>query len=131
MLMIFKVDLENSKNKASDLHNLRIEIYVHKRISHDNIIKYYGYFTEKSLVYIILDYAEKGNLYGYIHRKKTNLTSQEIFRFFHQTCLSINYLHQQDVMHRDIKPENLLLDKNLDIKLCDLGWSAERIKDKR
>jgi len=81
-------------------------------------------------MYLILDYAEHGNLYGYMHKKK-NLTDNEVFRFFHQTCLAIQYLHQNDILHRDLKPENLLLDKNFNIKLCDFGWSAQRIHEKR
>ena len=27
-------------------------------------------------------------------------------------------------MHRDLKPENIFLDKHLNIKLGDFGWSA-------
>jgi len=104
---------------------------VHRRIDHPNIIKYHGYIQEGPIVYIALDYAEKGNLYSYLHKKKSSLTNQEIFRYFYQTCLAIQQVHRQDVMHRDIKPENLLLDKELNIKLCDFGWSAERIRDKR
>jgi len=125
------VNLENSKNKASDLHNLRTEVIVHKKTDHPNIIRYHGYMQEGTCVYMALDYAEKGNLYSYIHKKKTPLTPQEIFRFFYQSCLAIQHVHERDVMHRDIKPENLLLDKDLNIKLCDFGWSAERIHDKR
>ena len=28
-------------------------------------------------------------------------------------------------MHRDIKPENILLNRYLDAKLCDFGWSTK------
>jgi len=131
LLALKIVNLESSKNRASDLHNLRTEVIVHRKTDHPNIIRYHGYMQEGSCVYIALDYAEKGNLYSYIHKKKTPLTPQEIFRYFYQTCVAIQHVHEHDVMHRDIKPENLLLDKDLNIKLCDFGWSAERIHDKR
>ena len=81
-------------------------------------------------VYLILDYAEKGNLYLY-HQRKKQLCEAEIFRFFYQTCQAVDYIHKNNVMHRDIKPENLLLDSKENIKLCDFGWSAQNIKEKR
>ena len=30
-------------------------------------------------------------------------------------------MHSANVIHRDIKPSNLLLNKNCDLKICDLG----------
>ena len=85
---------------------------------------------QEPYVYLVLDYAEHGNLYSYIHKKK-HLTESEIFKFFYQTTLAIDYLHKNNIMHRDIKPENLLLDKDYNIKLCDFGWSTQNINDKR
>ena len=31
------------------------------------------------------------------------------------------YMHSAQVIHRDLKPSNLLLNKNCDLKICDLG----------
>lgn len=43
---------------------------------------------------------------------------------FKQTVEAVQYIHQSGYLHRDIKPENILLDKNLQVKLCDFGWSC-------
>jgi len=119
-----------SKVTSSDLHNIRTEITIHRKLEHPNIVKFHDYMQKDHNVYLILDYAESGNLYSFLHKRKS-LSSDEIFRFFHQTCLAIQYLHQNDILHRDLKPENLLLDKTHNIKLCDFGWATRRITEKR
>ena len=124
------MSLNSNHSSQSDINNLKTEILVHKRLDHSNIIKFRDYFVFEQNVYIILDYAENGNLYSYIHKQKT-LPESEVYKFFLQTCQAMEYLHKNNVMHRDIKPENLLIDKNNNIKLCDFGWSAQNINDKR
>jgi len=124
------ISMHPSKVTSSDLHNIRTEITIHRKLDHPNIIKFHDYLQKEHNVYLVLDYAENGNLYSFLHKKK-KLSSEEIFRFFHQTTLAIQYLHQNDILHRDIKPENLLLDSSHNIKLCDFGWSTRRITEKR
>lgn len=31
------------------------------------------------------------------------------------------FMHSANVIHRDLKPSNLLLNKDCDLKICDLG----------
>ena len=40
----------------------------------------------------------------------------------YQLCKSIKDLHDQNIIHRDIKPENLLINENMDLKLCDSDY---------
>jgi serine/threonine protein kinase len=130
MHAIKMISMQPSKVTNSDLHNIKTEITVHRILDHPNIIKFHDYIQKDHNIYFVLDYAENGNLYSYMHKRKT-LPQEDIFRFFYQACSAIHYIHENDILHRDIKPENLLLDKNHNIKLCDFGWSARRITEKR
>ena len=39
----------------------------------------------------------------------------------YQILRGLLYIHSANVIHRDLKPSNLLLNKNCDLKICDLG----------
>ena len=46
---------------------------------------------------------------------------QSIARLFLQTCLGVSYLHIRGVIHRDIKPENILISRDGNAWIADLG----------
>jgi serine/threonine protein kinase len=110
----------------SDMVNIEREITFHQKIDHPNIIRFYDYQKndEQKKVLIALEYAENGDLFNYLN-KKGALEEKIASKFFVQTALALNYIHQFKMIHRDVKPENILLDKQLNAKLCDFGWSAE------
>ncbi len=48
-----------------------------------------------------------------------------------QLCKAISKCHEYNIIHRDIKPENLLIDKQMNLKMCDFGFARHlRINDK-
>lgn len=48
--------------------------------------------------------------------------SYEHVRYFsYQVLRGLKYLHSAHIMHRDLKPQNLLVDRNCDLRICDLG----------
>ena len=100
------------------------EISVQKKLNHANIIRLYGHIEDIDCIYLILEYAAKGNLFHYIRDRK-RLTEEETWPFFTQVCVGVNYLHQNSIIHRDLKPENILLNHNNTVKICDFGWCVE------
>jgi cyclin-dependent kinase-like len=48
---------------------------------------------------------------------------QRVKNFTYQLIKGITYMHSQNIIHRDIKPENLLISKNDQVKICDLGFA--------
>lgn len=88
----------------------------------------YGFFDDKTHLYIVLEYMDGGTLYEKL--KKEKLEEKEAAVIIRQMTSAVDYLHDIGIAHRDIKPENivisnvlLILSKNV-YKLCDFGWAA-------
>ena len=57
--MLFKNQLQQSNVE----HQLRREIEIQSHLRHPNILRLYGYFYDATRVYLILEYAARGELY--------------------------------------------------------------------
>ena len=95
---------------VSSPEHLKREIKIQKKLNHPHIIRLLYSFEDKENVYLVLEYAENGNLFYYL-RKKKQLTEREAFVYYFQTCIGIDYLHKKGILHRDLKVEegNLIL----------------------
>ena len=62
-------------------------------------------------------------------KRRKRLTEPEAAFFMTQLLLAVRYMHDSNVIHRDLKLGNLFLDRNIHIKVGDLGL-ATRVEDK-
>ena len=113
------------KKECCSLSLIYNEINIHSRLIHPNIIRMYNVYEDNSIIKIMMEYANKGNLYEYIKLNRNGLKEVDAFKYFYQVIAAILFLHEHNIIHRDIKPENLLLTDEDIIKLCDFGWSKE------
>jgi serine/threonine protein kinase len=130
VLVALKVINKQFLLKHNFLHQIRREVEIQSKLEHPNIIRLYGYFQDKTSLYLVEEFAENGALFEYVHAKK-RLDVAQVKRIAFQILAALHYLEQRKIMHRDIKLENILLDKNGEPKLADFGWAVHAITGKR
>ncbi|KRX06903.1 Protein kinase-like domain [Pseudocohnilembus persalinus] len=124
LLALKKMNKKYLKNYKIE-SQIKREIMLQKSTNHKNIIQLYGFFSDQSHIYLLLEYSEQGDLYSLMHQyPKKNLPEQLAKYFIFQIIESLQYLHSLNIVHRDLKPENILISNNL-IKLADFGLCAQ------
>merc|ERR1719215_531709 len=68
-IVALKVIFKHQVQKAGCEHQLRREIEIQSHLRHPNILRLYGYFYDDSRVYLILEYASKGEMYKQLQKK--------------------------------------------------------------
>ncbi|XP_042510260.1 probable receptor-like protein kinase At4g10390 [Macadamia integrifolia] len=102
-----------------------LEVLLHVR--HENIVKFLGYCDEKEEGILVFEYVSNGTLYEKLRdqgQKGSVLSWKSRMSIAHQLAQAINYLHTNstfEIVNGDIKSSNVLLDENLNCKLCDFG----------
>ncbi|XP_055601599.1 serine/threonine-protein kinase Nek5-like [Uranotaenia lowii] len=94
------------------------------QISHPRILHYFGCFQTEDSWNMITEYAERGNLADFLHRRREDgnfLSQRVVMAKFWDLADGLKYLHQRRVIHRDLKPENVLIDADNRLKLADFG----------
>lgn len=100
------------------------EAQVLKMMKHSNIIAYHDSFFDGPKMYIIMEYADGGDLAAKIKDRKTDnhrFEEKEIMFIFVQVALALLHIHSRRVLHRDLKPLNIFLTKQGVVKLGDFG----------
>lgn len=117
MKVIEKCKLKSQKQ----INRLQREIRFLKLLYHPHIIKVYDVVETLDSIYIMMEYANGGELFDYIVANK-KVKDPEAKDFFRQVLSAVDYCHKNAVIHRDLKPENLLLDSKKGIKIIDFGF---------
>lgn len=114
--------IDKTSLNESNLAKLLREVDIMKRLDHPNIVKLYEVIDTEKTLYLIIEYANGGEVFDYLvaHGR---MKEKEARLKFRQIVSAVQYLHSQLIVHRDLKAENLLLDEELNIKIADFGFS--------
>ncbi|XP_050663542.1 uncharacterized protein LOC126964466 isoform X3 [Leptidea sinapis] len=116
--------IDKSRLDEDNLKKTFREIAIMKRLRHPHIVKLYQVMESTHTLYLVTEYAPNGEIFEHLV-ERGRMPESEAARAFAQMVAAVGYCHQNRVVHRDLKAENLLLDKDMNIKLADFGFSNE------
>lgn len=122
--VIKQVDL--SILTATALEESHKEVGVLQRLTHRHIIAYFDTFMRSSTLYIVMEYADGGDLASLIRQKKDDeetFSEDEAMTIFAQCLSALQFIHSKRILHRDIKSQNIFMMAAGEAKIGDFGIS--------
>ncbi len=98
-------------NEASLLHDLH----------HKNIVQQKEFFEENGRLVLVMEYVDGRPLDKMIGQDVGPIPWEKALPLFTQILDGIGYAHSKGIVHRDIKPANILISKEGQVKVTDLG----------
>lgn len=119
-LTVHKKLVEQTKTERSILESVN---------RHPFIVNLYYAFQDCERLYLILEYAQGGELFHHLEMEK--FFSEDVAAFYMaEMILALDHLHHNvGVIYRDLKPENCLLDSEGHLLLTDFGLSKVAVED--
>jgi len=88
----------------------------------DNLVEYFGGWAEDNIVYITMEYCERGSLEDLSRNSPTFTFSWSIIqKIFRHIAAGLAHMHLMHLVHMDVKPANMLVSIDWKFKLCDFG----------
>ncbi|KAF3924429.1 Phototropin-1 [Arthrobotrys entomopaga] len=105
------------------IEQTRTERAILESVRHPFVVKLFYAFQDHQKLYLILEYAQGGELFNYLAAER--IFPEDTAAFYSaEIVLALNHLHRNvGVVYRDLKPENCLLDSQGHLLLTDFGLS--------
>ncbi|XP_039203555.1 fibroblast growth factor receptor 3 isoform X3 [Crotalus tigris] len=124
-----------------DLSDLVSEMEMMKMMGkHKNIINLLGACTQDGPLYVLVEYASKGNLREYLRARRLpgmdysfdtcklpeeQLTFKDLVSCAYQVARGMEYLASQKCIHRDLAARNVLVTEDNVMKIADFGLARD------
>lgn len=91
------------------------------RLSHPGIVQVFDAGVAGDVPYIVMEFVD-GQSLGDVLEKEGKLPEEKALRMAQAVAEALGYAWQKDcIIHCDIKPDNLLISRNGEVKITDLG----------
>ncbi len=112
-----------AEERKQAVDNFKAEAKLLAGLSHPNLPTFWGFFTEGSRHFLVMEYIDGFTLEEYLERNAAPFPERRVLSWARQLCDVLAYLHSQrsPIIFRDMKPGNIMLTRNGRVKLIDFG----------
>jgi tRNA A-37 threonylcarbamoyl transferase component Bud32 len=96
------------------------ETLLARKLTHPNITQVYDAAADDDRAYIVMEYAEAGNLDAFCAPDKL-LGPRRVAALLERVCDALSYANAHGIVHRDLKPANILMGRGGEAKVADFG----------
>ena len=99
--MALKVLFKSQLQKAQVEHQLRREIEIQSHLRHPNILRLFGYFYDETRVYLILEYAPRGEMFKALQKQPGGRFNEaRTAKYVKQMAEALIYCHSKKVREK-------------------------------
>lgn len=101
------------------------EIGYLQNLRHPRLVSFLGFCNRPPHVLLIVEFMPGGSLYALLFgAARRPLAFGKKVTMAHQVSEGLVYLHELSIVHRDLKTMNIILDNDLNCKICDFGLTV-------
>ncbi|KAF5746322.1 LRR receptor-like serine/threonine-protein kinase [Tripterygium wilfordii] len=123
-LVAVKVRFDKTQLGADSFIN---EVQLLSKVRHQNLVSLEGFCYESKQQILVYEYLAGGSLADHLYgrnSKSVSLSWVRRLKIAVDAAKGLDYLHNGSdprIIHRDVKCSNILLDKDMNAKVCDFG----------
>ena len=115
-----KVLLDSLAQNKEFIKRFEREAMIAAKLSHNNVVNAIDAGQVDGRYYFVMEYVEGVTIKDFLDQHKV-FEEKEALRITMAIAEALKHANQRGLIHRDIKPENVILTKNREVKLADLG----------
>jgi eukaryotic-like serine/threonine-protein kinase len=119
-VVAIKILLDPLAQNKEFIKRFEREAMIAAKLSHNNVVNAIDAGQIDGHYYFVMEYVEGPTIKDYVDKNKT-FDEKEALRITLAIAEALKHAAQRGLIHRDIKPENVILTKQGEVKLADLG----------